>query len=128
MGPPLGGLLFEKLGFRAPFLLGISLVFVDLIGRLLVIEKAEAVKWLKKEKPPEVSPGPTQGADGITNVPPLQKVDSKERVSQLSVMQVVIALCKNRQAVTAFTGIFCYGCVGPNPNCMSYSNEHVESL
>ena len=129
MGPPIGGVLFEKLGFRAPFVLGIGLTFVDLIGRLLVIEKGEAVKWLEKDKPPEVSPGPTPGADGTTNVPPLplEKVASKGRVQQLSVMQVVIALCKNRQAVTAVIEIFCYGCVVSIPDCVKYPNRHVES-
>jgi MFS family permease len=102
MGPPLGGVLFEKLGFRAPFILSIAFAVVDLIGRLLVIEKAEAVKWLEKEKQPEVSLGPTQGVDGTTNVPPLQTVASEGRSPQLSVIQVVIALCKNRKAATAF--------------------------
>lgn len=54
MGPPLGGVLFEKLGFRAPFILSIAFASVDLIGRLLIIERAEAIKWLEKEGQPEV--------------------------------------------------------------------------
>jgi len=115
MGPPLGGVLFEKLGFRAPFILSIAFAVVDLIGRLLVIEKAEAVKWLEKDKQPEVSPPSTQGVGGTTNVPPLQMVASEERAQPLSVIQVVIALCKNRKAITAFIQTFCCGCVAPNP-------------
>jgi hypothetical protein len=108
MGPPLGGVLFEKLGFRAPFILSISFAAVDLIGRLLVVEKADAVEWLEKDKQPEVTLAPTQGADGRT-------VASEGRAPHLSVIQVVIALSKNRRAVTAFTETFCYGCVPPNP-------------
>lgn len=115
MGPPLGGLLFEKLGFRAPFILSIAFAFVDLIGRLLIIERAEAIKWPEKEKQPEVSQRPLQGEDVITNVPPVQTVASAGRAPQLSVIQVVIALCRNRRAVTAFVQTFCYGCVALNP-------------
>jgi len=115
MGPPLGGVLFEKLGFRAPFILSIAFAVVDLIGRLLVVEKAEAVEWLEKEEQPEVPPEPMQGADGTANIPPLQTVASGGRAPQLSVIQVIIALCRNRRAVTAFIGTFCYGCVAPNP-------------
>ena len=103
--------MFEKLGFRAPFILSIALAAVDLIGRLLVIEKAEAVKWLEEDKQPGDSSGPTQGVDGTTN----ETVASSGQAQQLSVIQVVIALSKNRQAVTAFIETFCYGCVAPNP-------------
>ena len=114
MGPPLGGVLFEKLGFRAPFILSIAFTVVDLIGRLLVVEKAEAMKWLEQDKQPEVSPGPMQGADGITDMLPLQTVAPEGRGRHLSIIQVVIALCKNRRAVTAFIETLCYGCVVPN--------------
>lgn len=107
--------MFEKLGFRAPFILSIALAVVDLIGRLLVIERAEAVKWLEEDKQSWDSSGPTQGVDGTTNVPALQTIASEGQVQQLSVIQVVIALSKNRQAVTAFIETFCYGCVAPNP-------------
>lgn len=124
MGPPLGGVLFEKLGFRAPFILSIALAVVDLIGRLLVIERAEAVKWLQEDK----QPGDSPGLGGTMNEPALQTVVSEGRTQQLSVIQVVIALCKNRQAVTAFIETFCYGCVASYLDYVKYSNERVESL
>lgn len=44
-GPPLGGLLYQKLGFNAPFIFGIILTVIDFIGRLLVVERKEALKW-----------------------------------------------------------------------------------
>ena len=112
MGPPLGGVLFEKLGFRAPFILSISFATVDLVGRLLVIERTEALKWLE-EKHPEVPLGLVQDADGTTNIPPTQTVASSGQAPQLSVIRVVIALCRNRRAVTAFIQMFCYGSVPP---------------
>jgi len=43
--PPIGGLLFQHFGFRGPFIFDIIITFVDLIGRLLVIERKDALKW-----------------------------------------------------------------------------------
>ena len=69
--------MFEKLGFRAPFVLSVAFATVDLIGRLLVIEKAEALKWLEKEKQPEVSQEPMRDVDNTTSVSPLHTVASR---------------------------------------------------
>lgn len=115
MGPPLGGVLFEKLGFRAPFILSIAFASVDLIGRLLIIERVEAIKWLEKENELGVSPRPIQDEDATTDAPPIQAVASAGRAPQLSIFQVVLALCKSRRAINAFVQTFCYGCVAPNP-------------
>ncbi|KAL4265134.1 Major Facilitator Superfamily Vesicular Transporter [Pleurotus pulmonarius] len=38
LGPPLGGLLYDRFGFRGPFVLGIAVAFFDLICRLLIVE------------------------------------------------------------------------------------------
>lgn len=43
--PPIGGFLFDRLGFRAPFIFGIGAAALDLIGRLVVIDRKEALKW-----------------------------------------------------------------------------------
>ena len=45
MGPPIGGALYQKLGFHAPFIFCLGMTAVDFIGRLFVIEKKDAVKW-----------------------------------------------------------------------------------
>lgn len=45
MGPPVGGLLYDRLGYRSPFIFSAIWTMVDLIGRLLVIERKDAVKW-----------------------------------------------------------------------------------
>ncbi|KDQ54891.1 hypothetical protein JAAARDRAFT_38007 [Jaapia argillacea MUCL 33604] len=37
-GPPIGGALYDRFGYRAPFIFGIGISVVDLIGRLLIIE------------------------------------------------------------------------------------------
>jgi len=44
-GPAPGGALYDKFGFRAPFIYCIALALFDIIGRILVIERKEALKW-----------------------------------------------------------------------------------
>ena len=53
-GPPVGGALNEKLGYRAPFILGMIACTIDLIGRLFIIEKHDAARWLPQETNGEV--------------------------------------------------------------------------
>lgn len=43
--PPISGVLYERFGFRAPFIFGIIVTAVDLVLRLLVIERKDALKW-----------------------------------------------------------------------------------
>jgi MFS family permease len=49
IGPPLGGVLHAKLGYRAPFIFCIVLCFLDMIGRVLVIERETADKWRRPQ-------------------------------------------------------------------------------
>jgi MFS transporter, DHA1 family, solute carrier family 18 (vesicular amine transporter), member 1/2 len=43
VGPPVGGALFNRFGIRGPCIFGIIIISVDLIGRLLLIERREAL-------------------------------------------------------------------------------------
>lgn len=45
IGPPVGGALFDRFGIHGPCLFGIIVTAVDLIGRLLLIERKEALVW-----------------------------------------------------------------------------------
>ncbi|KIY45220.1 MFS general substrate transporter [Fistulina hepatica ATCC 64428] len=45
VGPPVAGALYGKYGFRGPFIFAIIVSVVDLIGRLLVVERKDALKW-----------------------------------------------------------------------------------
>ncbi|KAI0271635.1 MFS general substrate transporter [Gloeopeniophorella convolvens] len=45
VGPPVGGALFDRFGIRGPCLLGIAVIGLDMIGRLLLIERREALVW-----------------------------------------------------------------------------------
>ncbi len=43
VGPPAGGALFKRFGIRSPCIFGVVVISVDLIGRLLLIERREAL-------------------------------------------------------------------------------------
>jgi len=45
VGPPVGGALYSRFGFRAPFVFGEICTVVDLLGRLLMIERKVAIIW-----------------------------------------------------------------------------------
>jgi DHA1 family solute carrier family 18 vesicular amine transporter 1/2 len=45
IGPPVGGGLYNRFGFRGPFIFGIITAFLDLVGRFLVIERKHAILW-----------------------------------------------------------------------------------
>jgi predicted MFS family arabinose efflux permease len=48
IGPPIGGIMNEKIGYRSPFILSMGACLLDLIGRLLVIERDQAEKWARE--------------------------------------------------------------------------------
>jgi hypothetical protein len=45
LGAPVGGALYGTLGYRAPFIFGIIVTVLDLVGRLLIIERKNALKY-----------------------------------------------------------------------------------
>ncbi|BGP39370.1 hypothetical protein JCM10449v2_003308 [Rhodotorula kratochvilovae] len=47
IGPPVGGVLYHRLGYRAPFVFSLVLVFVDLVLRIFIIEKHQAIRWIR---------------------------------------------------------------------------------
>ncbi|CCM06621.1 uncharacterized protein FIBRA_08901 [Fibroporia radiculosa] len=77
IGPPVSGALYTAYGFRAPFIFGIIFSAVDLVGRLLVIERKHALRW-------GIDPAalPAQEADaekeGETSVPSSGEKNDKD--------------------------------------------------
>lgn len=63
VGPPVGGLLYEHIGYRAPFIFSVIWAMVDLVGRLLVIERKDAAKW-------GYDPSIVHGKDGLEETTP----------------------------------------------------------
>ena len=45
VAPPIGGALYDRLGFRAPFVFGMIVVALDFVGRILFIERKHALQW-----------------------------------------------------------------------------------
>ncbi|KAI6133361.1 MFS general substrate transporter [Pisolithus croceorrhizus] len=45
VGSPVGGALYSRFGFHAPFIFGSICAALDLLARLLVIERHEAIGW-----------------------------------------------------------------------------------
>ncbi|KAI0935830.1 hypothetical protein AcW1_000241 [Taiwanofungus camphoratus] len=45
VGPPVSGGLYNAFGFRGPFIFGVIITMIDLVGRLLVIERKDAIPW-----------------------------------------------------------------------------------
>ena len=45
VGPPVAGALDSRLGFRAPFILGVIITSVEFLCRLLIIDRPEAARW-----------------------------------------------------------------------------------
>lgn len=45
VGPPVGGALYNAFGFRGPFIFAIIVSMVDFVGRLLIIERKDALRW-----------------------------------------------------------------------------------
>jgi MFS transporter, DHA1 family, solute carrier family 18 (vesicular amine transporter), member 1/2 len=40
-----GGALYSRFGFRGPFVFGLAVIFLDFIGRIIIIERKDAVLW-----------------------------------------------------------------------------------
>ncbi|KAG8759497.1 hypothetical protein FRC14_005785 [Serendipita sp. 396] len=105
-GPPLGGLLNEKVGYRAPFILGLIFCAFDLLGRWFVIEKHEAMVWMEK----------VQSGSSSHLVP---SMDQETRVSdaplrqrsKLSVFTVIATLARSKRATAALLNIFINGII-----------------
>ena len=65
IGPPVGGLLYDRLGYRAPFVFSEICTILDLVGRLLIIERKYALEW--GVDPAALSTGKQQEAQHVLN-------------------------------------------------------------
>ncbi|KAL8286762.1 hypothetical protein RQP46_004290 [Phenoliferia psychrophenolica] len=65
IGPPIGGVLYARLGYRAPFVFALCLLFFDFVLRILVVEKHVALAWIRAgvEIPGFEAPGYTPPND-----------------------------------------------------------------
>ena len=62
--------MYQHLGFRAPFIFGIILTAIDFIGRVLIIERSEAIKWgVDPWDPPQSSETVSRGEQARATKP-----------------------------------------------------------
>ncbi|KJA29370.1 hypothetical protein HYPSUDRAFT_32786 [Hypholoma sublateritium FD-334 SS-4] len=93
IGPAVGGALYDRFGYRGPFVFGIGATVLDLIGRLVIIERKDAIRWgidpaaIKEDANANANATPAGNAnEGVAEVAPTEKSDAnvptKEEVSQ----------------------------------------------
>ncbi|KAJ7139595.1 major facilitator superfamily domain-containing protein [Mycena epipterygia] len=111
-GPPLGGALYNRFGFRGPFICGIIVAVVDLIGRLLIIERKDALRW--NVDPAAVStPANETDLEKSDEGPtaPTEPVPQQYQPIRLSLVGVMARLFKSSRATAIITITFLYGII-----------------
>ncbi|PVG02132.1 MFS general substrate transporter [Serendipita vermifera] len=112
IGPPLGGVLHAKLGYRAPYIFCIVLCILDLIGRILVIERETAEKWTHSQPSASTDEQQPPKADIEKNLKQNGMRSTRRRSrSHLPVIKVIITLGRSKRAFIAFFNTFLYGIV-----------------
>ncbi|KAF8665112.1 hypothetical protein AX16_000579 [Volvariella volvacea WC 439] len=134
MGPPIGGALYDRFGFRGPFIFGLIVTSIDLIGRLLVIERSDALKWgvdpaapntsksseaekaesgaVQSDEKEQTLAAPSTQAHAETIVPtPSRESPVPNRPQTLSLVAVLVKLARSPRANIANICTFTYGVV-----------------
>jgi DHA1 family solute carrier family 18 vesicular amine transporter 1/2 len=126
VGPPLGGTLYTHFGFRAPFIFSLAATFLDLIGRVIIIERKHAIQWgydpaavpanrgnrdsdAKRSTLPFDTTTKSEtgkGEEAAISPPSKRPVDGEKK---LSLSAVISKLSKSHRALTALIIIFTYG-------------------
>jgi DHA1 family solute carrier family 18 vesicular amine transporter 1/2 len=139
IGPPVGGVLYSRFGFRGPFIFGIAVTVIDLIGRLFIIERKEALIWgvdptvlpasdaeteAEKETPnTEATPGSSpeniiqasenpEHKDVLAESQPTSAglaSPNEQKPKPLSLLAVMIKLSKSSRALVAIIITLIYG-------------------
>ncbi|RAL01253.1 MFS transporter [Aspergillus ibericus CBS 121593] len=84
-GPLIGGVVYARGGYYAVFALAFAMVGVDIVLRLVMIEKKHAAKWIRQEKQesPDISPsGTIEKRSGSENVTESSPSDAPNNASQ----------------------------------------------
>ncbi|KAF9980295.1 hypothetical protein BGZ75_008620 [Mortierella antarctica] len=119
-GPPLGGVLQDKVGPKAPYVLCLVLIAIDLVARLLIIEprsaKVKAIRKFQKQQQKE------QKEQGLVQQPHIADggVDGPQPSSSVPVaakLTTMRGLLKNKRLLTglivSFTQAFLIAALEP---------------
>ncbi|KIK70387.1 hypothetical protein GYMLUDRAFT_89423 [Collybiopsis luxurians FD-317 M1] len=126
IGPPVGGALYSRFGFRGPCIVGIIAAVLDLTVRLMIIEQKEAVRWKQdhlsiseNEMSGRSTAGKTDTENNGDHSPPDHQKETLETqdTQPLSLLSVITRFSKSSRANTAtfLTLIFgiLYSCIEP---------------
>ena len=143
-GPPIGGALYSRFGYNAPFIFGITVAILDVIGRLLLIERKDALHWgfdptwlpdrdvengiaevdadrdqdLVPQNPQEGTKEKSQHKGKEETTIPIAHRETEETAIQpavyLSLLEVILELAKSARALVALCSAAVYGSVGMN--------------
>lgn len=126
--------MYNKFGFRGPFILGIIITVVDLIGRLLIIERENAIlhgidpaaavgltdvpqttpvndDCEEHKENPEVPAATTEDDTRNVTVTPAEDSTIIAALPPLSLLGVVWKLLRSSRALTVLLSTLMYGCV-----------------
>lgn len=62
VAPSVGGFIYDHVGYYALFIILLSMIALDILMRLAMIEKRVAAKWIKEAEPADVEPSVSYGA------------------------------------------------------------------
>ncbi|KAF8887788.1 major facilitator superfamily domain-containing protein [Infundibulicybe gibba] len=112
VGPPVGGGFYARYGYRGPFIFGIATTLLDLIGRLLVIDRKEAT-WYGVD-PAVVSPVGESAEHpriGFGSDEPPREPELIRRAKPPSLCSVIFKLSQSPRALVVIIVTFAYGFV-----------------
>lgn len=121
----LGGVLYNRFGFRGPGICAIIFTAVDLIGRLLIIERKDALKYgmdpaqehsAEAEATVELAVNAETAKENDSSLPVSQGSDLGElhKAPVLNLMGVITRLARSPRALTVMFCTVIYGLVAPS--------------
>ncbi|EJU00993.1 MFS general substrate transporter [Dacryopinax primogenitus] len=118
-GPPIGGALYAKYGFYAPFYFGVALAMLDLVTRFLAIEPQDARKWVNHlSQLPTGNDSEEKSPDASGPVIPVPESDaSGETVTdEVGSQRPILEMLRHRLTWVGAFNMLAYGMVGPSLN------------
>ncbi|KAI0047648.1 MFS general substrate transporter [Auriscalpium vulgare] len=124
IGPPVGGFLYDRVGWRGSCMFGIIITLIDLVGRLLLIERKEALLWgfdpvaeiqasaASPEEEAINSPAAVRAVvpnDPSVRVPSVPAQTEPTPPIPLSSLAVIGKLARSSRALTALLDTLIYG-------------------
>lgn len=106
IGPPIGGALYDAMGWHAPFIFCIICCAVDFVGRMLVVEQRDARLWLeevdaKSEEKKTTESNVEKAQESSTAKEEEEPVKPKKELSPLAVIAKLGKIPRGLAAISA---------------------------